>query len=183
MHHPCLCLLLVSFSAGAAEMRSIEVDFVDDRYVMHSEVWFAVGIESLYAVFLDWDVSTQFSSAIIESREIEPDASGRRRFYTRNRGCVLFFCMSFERSGYIEHEPFKFIRATANPEISDFHLSEETWKFRTEGLGTIVIYDLEFEPKFWVPPVIGPYLIKRKLRRDGGGAIDRIEAIAQEWQQ
>ena len=46
-------------------MRSIEVDLVDDRYVMHSEVWFAVGIESLYAVFLDWDVSTRFSSWII----------------------------------------------------------------------------------------------------------------------
>ncbi len=163
-------------------MRSIEVELVDDRYVMHSEVWFAVGIEPLYAVFLDWNISAQFSSAIVESREIEPDASGRRQFYTRNRGCVWFFCKSFERSGYVEDEPFAFIRATANPDVSDFHLSRETWRFRTDGTGTIVTYDLEFEPKFWIPPVIGPYVIKRKLRRDGGGAIDRIEAIAQEWQ-
>jgi hypothetical protein len=34
------------------------------------------------------------------------------------------------------------------------------------------------QPKFWVPPAIGPFIIKRKLKNDGGDAIDRIEAIA-----
>jgi hypothetical protein len=36
------------------------------------------------------------------------------------------------------------------------------------------------EPDFWIPPGIGPYLIKRKFRNNGGDAIDRIEAIARE---
>jgi len=35
------------------------------------------------------------------------------------------------------------------------------------------------KPKFWIPPGIGPYLIKRKLRNSGSDAIDRIELIAQ----
>jgi hypothetical protein len=38
-------------------------------------------------------------------------------------------------------------------------------------------------PGFWVPPAIGPYLIKRKLRREGGRALDRIEALAQEHER
>jgi hypothetical protein len=37
------------------------------------------------------------------------------------------------------------------------------------------------QPKFWVPPGIGPYVIKRKLKSDGGDAIDRIEAIARRF--
>jgi len=44
----------------------------------------------------------------------------------------------------------------------------------------VVAYRLTMEPAFWVPPAIGPYLIKRKLRNDGGDAINRIEEIARQ---
>ena len=181
MRRACLSLLFLSLSAGAAELRSVDVDRVEGRYVMHSEVWFAAGIESVYAVFLDWDLSPQFSSFIVEARNVEPGADGRPRFYVRNRGCILFFCTSAERNGFVEHDPHRIIRATIDPEASDFHFSNESWRFHEEDAGTVVIYDLEFKPKFWIPPVIGPYFVQRKLRRYGGGAFDRIEAIAQEW--
>jgi hypothetical protein len=46
-----------------------------------------------------------------------------------------------------------------------------------------VNYAIEFEPKFWVPPVVGPYILKRKLESHGGGAVDRIESLARELQQ
>lgn len=183
MRAACLCLLFVSLSAVAAEMRSVEVDRVEGRYVMHSEVWFAAGVEAVYAVFLDYDLSTQFSGAIVEARNIAPGEDGRPGFYVRNRGCVLFFCTSFERYGYLEHEPYTIIRASIDPETSDFHLSNESWRFRRDGAGTVVTYDLEFEPKFWVPPLIGPYVIKQKMRHRGDEAVDRIEAIAQGLQQ
>jgi hypothetical protein len=71
------------------------------------------------------------------------------------------------------------IFAFVDPETSDFHLSNESWRFEKRNGGTVVIYDLEMTPKFWIPPGIGPYLIKRKLRKSGGNAIDRIELIAQ----
>ena len=173
-------LLCVIATAGAAEMRSVEVDRADGRYVMRSEVRFAASVEAVYSVFADYDLSTQFSSAIIESRNIEAVKGGQPGFYIRNRGCVLFFCKSFERYGTVELEPYKIIRASIDPERSDFHLSNESWRFQRDGAGTIVTYDLEFKPKFWVPPLIGPYVIKRKLRDDGGEAVDRIEAIAQD---
>ena len=38
---------------------------------------------------------------------------------------------------------------------------------------------MEMVPKFWIPPVIGPMVIKRKLRSSGGDALDRIEELAQ----
>ena len=175
-------LLLVGavLTAGAAEMRSVEVDRIDGRYIMRSEVHFAASVEAVYSVFANYDLSEQFSGAIVESRNIEPEEGGAPGFYVRNRGCVLFFCKSFERYGYVEREPFKVIRAKVDPERSDFHLSNESWRFESEGDGTVVTYDLEFEPKFWVPPVIGPYMIKRKLEDDGGDAVDRIESIARE---
>jgi len=43
------------------------------------------------------------------------------------------------------------------------------------------VYDLEMKPKFFIPPLIGPAIMKSKLKSGGGAAIDRIEAVAQEW--
>ena len=87
------------------------------------------------------------------------------------------------RSGLVEHEPLVFIRSTADPASSDFHTSLESWRFQSEGTGTLVAYDFEFEPKFWIPPLIGPYMLAEKLRKDSVRAINRIEAIAQTRQR
>jgi hypothetical protein len=160
-------------------MLGIEVGYEQGVYTMTSEVWFDATVEQVYEVFRYWDNSTEFSSAIVESRDVEPDAEGRPQFYVRNKGCILFFCTSFERRGYVEAELNIVILAFVIPETSDFHLSNESWRFEKRNGGTVVIYDLEMKPKFWIPPGIGPYFIKRKLRNSGSDAIERIETIAQ----
>lgn len=173
-----LCLLSLE-NATAAEMRSVNVDYTDGRYTMVSEVWFDATVEQVYEVFRRWDLSTQFSSTIVDARDVEADEQGRPQYYIKHKGCVLFFCLSFERNGYVERELNEVLRAYANPEASDFELANETWTFAAENGGTVVSYHLLMKPKFWVPPGIGPYFIKRKLKNDGGDAIDRIEVIAQ----
>ena len=160
-------------------MLRIKVDHEQGIYTMSSEVWFDATVEQVYEIFRHWDYSTKFSSAITESQDVEPDAEGRPQFYVRNKGCVLFFCTSFERRGYVEAELNKVILAFVDPATSDFHLSNESWRFEKRNGGTVVAYDLEMKPKFWIPPGIGPYLIKRKLRNSGSNAIDRIELLAQ----
>lgn len=175
-------LLIVSFlcstSLQAAELRDVVVDRKDGLYSLESEVWFDTDVESLYAVFLNYDLAEKFSGFVVESRNLEPAENGRRRFYIRNHGCVWFVCRSFERSGDVEHEPYTFIRSTADADVSDFHSSEESWEFMPDGDGTIVTYRFQFEPKFWLPPIIGPYVLQQKLKRDSGHALNRIEALA-----
>jgi len=176
-----LSLLILPAIAGAAELRNVSVDRIDGHYLMHSEVWFAVEVEQLYGVLLDYDLWTQFSSVIVDSRNVAPDEYGRPQFFTRHKTCILFFCMSFERYGHVDAEPNVIIRATADPENSDFHVSKEVWQIRQEGEGTFLIYDVNLKPKFWIPPVIGPFILKRKLKYEGIRAISRIEAVAQAW--
>lgn len=173
-----LIVAILSSTARAAEMISVEVNYDEGIYTMNSEIWFDATVEQVYEVFRDWDNSTKFSSAIEESRDMPPDEQGRPQFYVLNRGCVLFFCKSFERQGYVESELNVVIFAFVDPEKSDFQFSNESWRFLERDGGTVVIYDLEMQPKFWIPPGIGPYLIKRKLRNNGGSAVDRIEALA-----
>jgi hypothetical protein len=166
-------------TAPAAELLSIDVEHDDGTYTMNSEVWFDANVEQVYEIFRYWDNSTKFSSAIVESRDVEPDAEGRPQFHVRNKGCVLFFCTTFERNGHVEAEDNVFILAFVDPETSDFHFSNESWRFEARDGGTVVIYDLEMSPKFWIPPGIGPFFIQRKMRKNSDSAIQRIEVLAQ----
>lgn len=175
-----LLLLGVAQFTAAAEMRSVNVQYDDGRYSLVSVAWFDAGIDETFDVFRTWDYSTQFSSAVVEARDLDPDSSGRPGYYVVNRGCILFFCKSMKRQGYIEVKHNRDLRAVADPRVSDFRLFEEVWEFVEEGGGTRVRYSLQMEPDFWVPPAIGPYLIKRKLKHDGGDALNRIEAIARQ---
>lgn len=174
-----LLILTGTQAAAAADIRSVDVQYEDGRYTMVSVVWFDAGLDETFHVFSRWDYSTQFSSIIVEARDLEPDTSGRPGYFIRNRGCILFFCKSMVRQGYVEAQHNRDLRAVANPQISDFQIFEETWEFAEESGGTSVRYELLMKPDFWVPPAIGPYMIKRKLKGDGGEALNRIEEIAQ----
>ena len=168
-------------TGSAAEILSVSVEKEQGIYYVESEVWIDADLRPVYEVFADWDVAVKFSSFIVESRDIAPGEDGVPGFYISNRGCVLFFCKSVVRTGTVESQPHSVLRAIANPDESDFHISEETWTFRVEREGTVVLYQNKMKPKFWIPPGIGPWLMKRKLQRDGGRAMNRIEAIAQDW--
>lgn len=178
--HIVLACLLLPLRAGAAEMRSVEVAYEEGIYTLESVVYFDVARAAVFDVFLDWDLAVDFSSIIVEAKNVGPDEQGGMGYYIHNRGCFLFFCKTTQRHGSVTSEGNSVIYAIADPATSDFELSEETWIFTDEGVGTIVHYELRMKPSFWVPPVVGPYMIKRKLRSDGSEAIDRIEKIAQQ---
>lgn len=178
-----LLLVIAAFPAfaGAATLREVTVDHVDGIYVMRSEAWFDVDIARIYGLLLDWDQSSKFSSVIVESRNLAPGPDGRARYYSHTRGCLWFFCKSFERYGYVEHNPLRYIEATADPEKSDFEISDERWEFHEEADGTVVIYAFRMKPKFFIPPLIGPAILKSKLKNGGVNAIERIEALARDY--
>lgn len=163
----------------AAEIRSVDVTYEDGRYYLVSETWFDAPARGLFDVLTDYDRFTRISSVYKESRFLQPAPDGTPRALTRVEGCVLFFCQSMSRVERLEIAPdMTKIRAVVEPENSDFEHSVATWEFRQEGGGTLVDYRLVMEPGFWVPPVIGPYIMKRRLRRGGEDAIERIERLA-----
>jgi ribosome-associated toxin RatA of RatAB toxin-antitoxin module len=171
-------LSLYSLVVRSAELREITVDLRNDRYRLTSETYLDVSRESLYAILSDFEQFEKFTSAIVESRNTGPDERGRPGFYARMQGCVLLFCKSFIRTGYVLLSPIAEIVAISNPDESDFKFSRERWQLIPDGDGTIMIYDFELEPAFWVPPVIGPFVIQRALRSGAERAVNRIEALA-----
>ncbi len=157
----------------------MSVDFENDRYHLESKAWFAASRDDLYRTLTNYDLFEKFTSAFVETRNLTPDDEGRPRFFTRLEGCVLFFCKSMRRSGHLElTPPSQIIAVTHADDSSDFSFSRERWVLEEDGDGTMMTYYFEMQPAFWVPPVVGPYMIKRTLREGGIDAVDRIEAVA-----
>jgi hypothetical protein len=173
-----MAVLVLSFDLSAAEIRFIEVEREDNLYRLKSIAWFDVKSDALYGVLTDYEQFSRFTSAIVESKNLDPDEKGRPRYYTRMEGCVLLWCKSFIRIGHLTLQPTSEIVAITNPEESDFKRSRERWQLIREGDGTLLVYEFEMVPDFWVPPVIGPFYIKRALASGGERALDRIEALA-----
>lgn len=173
-----LLACLSTFNAFAADLRFIEVEREDDVYSLRSVAWFDTDAKSLYELLIDYDQFPRFTSAIVEARNLADDDSGRPGFYTRMEGCVLLWCQNFVRMGYLQLEPMVEIVAVTDPDRSNFKLATERWQLRPEKGGTLLIYEFDMVPDFWVPPVVGPYFIKRELKSGGANALQRIEALA-----
>jgi hypothetical protein len=88
--------------------------------------------------------------------------------------------MSLVRTERLETDAPYRIKSIALPESSNFKHSTSEWLLERDGGDTKMIYKLEMEPDFFVPPLVGPWYFKRTLSQGGLRALTRIERLARE---
>jgi hypothetical protein len=164
--------------AWAATMRTLDVTRTGHRYALVADTFLAAEADAIFAVLVDYDRMDQISSVYKEFGYLEPAADGTPIVYTRMEGCALFYCKSMRRVERLEMQAPHYIRTVTLPEQSDFKYAISEWLLEPVADGTNVTYKLEMEPDFWVPPVIGPWFLKRTLLKGGSRAIERIERLA-----
>ena len=177
-----LCALGAGAIAAAATIDELDVTRQRGRYSLEADARLDATPESIYAVITDFDDNAyaRISRVYKESRYLEPASDGTPVVYTRMEGCVLWHCMTLERTERLETDAPRWIKSTALPEGSNFKHSTSEWVLERDGDGTIMSYKLEMEPDFFVPPIIGPWYLKRTLSQGGLRAVTRIERLARE---
>jgi hypothetical protein len=177
---------LVALGAGAlaaaVTIDELSVARQRGRYSLEANGRLDATPESIYAVLTDFDDNaySRILDMYKESRYLEPAADGTPVVYTRMEGCALWHCMSLERTERLETKAPYWVKSTVLPESSNFKQSTSEWVLERDGDGTKLIYKLDMEPDFFVPPVIGPWALKRTLSQGGQRAIARIERLARE---
>lgn len=169
---------LAGVPARGADLLDVSVEKEGERYTMASRTYFEAPPEAVFRVLSDYDRFERISSIFEDVRFIAPAGDGTPRAFTLLKGCVLFFCKTIERIEELHFTPHSRIVAEVEPEHSDFAYGRTEWRFIPSGSGTEVHYRMEMEPGFWVPPLIGPYIMKRSFRSDAVEALNRIEALA-----
>jgi hypothetical protein len=163
----------------AAEIRNVDVERVGARYRLVSETHFDARLQDVFDTLVDYDHLAGISETIKESHYLYPAEDGQQLVFTRVGACVFFYCKTVKKVERLEIEAPYHIVTTAIPERSDVRFSRSEWTLNAaEGGGTKVVFQLEFEPDFWVPPIIGPFVIRKLLIKDGESAVQEIEAMA-----
>jgi hypothetical protein len=174
--------LTLSAVAAAATIDALDVERHRGRYAFEANVWLDATPESVFAVLTDYDDNrwSRISRAYKESRYLDPAPDGTPLVYTRMEGCALRYCMSLERTERLELEAPYRIKSTVLPESSNFKYSTSEWLLAHENGGTKMLYKLEMEPDFFIPPLVGPWYLKRSLSTNGLRVVHRIERLARE---
>lgn len=176
-------LLMLLVGAGlwpvlgqAGSVESAEVAYADGRYQLDLSMRIDSAPEVVYALVTDYARLDQISKTIIESAVLDHDAGLRRRLVTQT--CVWFFCFTATLvEDVVESEPHHEIITTVVPELSDYRYGRTRWRITPDNGGTRIDFMALLEPDFWIPPLIGPWLMKQTMREEAERTVLKIEQL------
>lgn len=155
-------LALLATSASHAQPISVRVERQGDEVVIDVEARVQVASKHVWAVLTDYDHMADFLSTMTKSSVIE------------RRGNSL----KVAQAGEQQHGPFHFafdtVRAVdlvPGKEIrsrlvkGSFKSYDSTTRLVEQGAVTLVVHHGRYVPDTWVPPVIGPSVIRDKAEQ------------------
>jgi hypothetical protein len=165
-------------TAVAGTIQQLETAHDDGRYTVSFEVVLDAPRDKVWRIMTDYEQLPRVSKIITASRVLERRDADRHRVSVTLEACVLIFCKSVHRTVDIEAWPQTDIRVSEVPEQSDFRHGAEHWRVAAEGAQTRLRYHAEVEPDFFIPPLIGPPVVKYFLRREIKITALQVEALA-----
>jgi hypothetical protein len=159
-----LVMLLTPAPASALTIRNLDVTQENGRYRVDFDVLVPVAATRVQALLGDYRQWPRLSNTLIDSRLLQTFADGRQRVHVVFRSCVLLFCKTLRQTKDIDNRQPGHILTVTVPAQSDFADGWEHWQIRSEPPMTRVQYHAAFTPAFAVPPIIGPWILKARLR-------------------
>lgn len=172
-----LCLFTLR-PAHAVELLIAEAERADGRYGAHVEMRVMASAEQVRASLTDYDHLDRLNDAVIKSTLLERIDPSRVRVRIQVRTCFLFVICFTKTQVHEGVEGPQVIRSTILPEVSDFKSGWARWEIISEGGVARVRFDTEMEPDFWIPPLIGPEIVKNTLVDEAIETMETIEALA-----
>ena len=90
------------------------------------------------------------------------------------KSCFAFICFNKKQMMNMTTSQHT-VTGTIIPKLSDFSSGWARWQISTLNNQSKISFKSEMTPKFWVPPFIGPWLIKQKLKEEALSSIHYIE--------
>lgn len=172
-------LLVLPALLAAAEIRSVQMQKLGKSYQVRAETYLQARPEYVFATLMDYDEFHRLTRGITSTRWLQETHQGMPLAYTRIDSCVAFFCRSLEKVEAVRVISAEHFETEVLPHKSDFRSYRTRWLLTAEGTGTRIVYELEMEPDFWVPPLVGPWAIRRKAESSALEIAERIEYLAE----
>ena len=174
-----LCSLLVTGPLWAAEVSNVSLGHDEGVYHLRLEARLDAPPVAVFAVITDYDRIHRLHRRVRESRVIRRIDARTTEVFTELKGCVAaIFCKTLRRIERVTEYPPYELSAVVLPDGSDLKSGRVRWRLRADGDGTLLHYESEMEPDFWVPAMMGDALVARSLRNTTTDMIARVEVLA-----
>jgi hypothetical protein len=151
---------LVSHAGGVLDA---SVSYDAGVYSLSIEARIDAPVDMVYHLITDYDHLHDINPAIRESRILRAYSPVKHRIRTVTRICVLFYCRNLTQSQDMVQSPGYAIEADILPGDSDFRSGRGHWRLTAVGDATVMHFHAELVPDFFLPPLIGPWLIRREM--------------------
>lgn len=173
-----IAVMLISMSVTAADIRSITATSEYGIYTLEFDAVIMADFATVRRIVTDYDQLHRLSKSILESRSLDIDDSGNGRRKLVTETCILLFCFDAILVEDVRVTGQQLITTTIIPDLSDFAFGRSYWHLVPESGNTLLRFQSVMEPSFWIPPVIGPWLIKNWMREEVREIILNIERQA-----
>jgi len=170
------CLLFAG-AARAAGVVALRVERHGDRYRLAMRMNLEMPARELRAIITDYAHLARLNPAIIESKVLARK-DGVTRVRTVVRGCIAFFCFDVHQVQDVRASADGEIIAVTVPALSDFRYGLARWRIIPRGAACRLDLEAVIVPSFWVPPIIGPWLIRHKMRDEALRTAATLERLA-----
>lgn len=169
--------------AGGADLERFELERSGNRYHLSIDARVAAPLHAVWGVVTDYAHLTRLSPAIREGQILAAVDHTGVRVRTVTRLCALIFCKDVRQLQWIHHQGEGSFEAITEPLESDLAFGQARWHLMPAGQGTRIHIQFDLEPAFWIPPLVGPPVIKLALRQETWGLIQGIEQAARDHGQ
>ena len=168
-------LLSAARLAGAAEPIELRVERRGPLLQVRATVVSAASAELCYAVIADFDRLAEFIPGLRSSRIVSEPG---QPLQLRQVGETMlgFSRYTIDVTLALTVDPprqITFTRVTGNLEVMDGH-----WQVQGDAATCTIDYRADLQPAFWVPPLVGPLLVRQQVESQLEGLKSEIDRRA-----
>ena len=161
---------------GAAGIVQSSVEYAHGVYTARLEGRMAAAPAAVYRQVTDHNHLYLLNDDILESVLLTPPGAQVKKRRVILHICILFFCRDMKFVESLQENGKDKLIATVVPQESDFRSGQTVWQVTPAGVAQSRLYvHSTFTPAFRVPPLIGPWLIKKKMEQEISVMITRLE--------
>ena len=167
-------------AACAAEVKTLKVFRNHDTYHVIFDAVVDAPAQKVYELLSDYAHLDRLTPAIV-AITVQPTPWGAgQRVRSVLRSCFLAFCKDVVAVEDITQSNEQTIVAEIVPGVGDFQGGHSRWRIQAAGSRTQLYYEATRIPRFWVPPLLGSWMIKATMRNQLESSMANLECAINE---
>ena len=176
-----IVLVVISTAIQAGEVVHSHVHHDDGHFFIELQMRIDAPLDRVYTALTDFSNLNNVNHNIIESTVLNNDTE-ETHIRVVTEGCALFFCRRMTQLQKVRELGQGYILVLVVPEESDFNFGKMLWHIRSEDEQTLINFRADLAPDFWVPPLIGPMILKTMFLEETRQTVNGLETLANHQQ-